>query len=408
MLAPGEEERLAALDWRGREVDLVAATTVVTAALPGGGQARRLARRDDGACVYLGADSLCRIHRHFGGETKPLMCRTFPFGFYAVAGRVAVDCSFSCRAVAADTGAPVAAHEPEWAALLAEAPPAAAEGHRLTRERAMTPTVLWELEQHLLALLSNAELPLLDRVRCCAQLVRLAAGGGDPATPAAALLRAALARGLPRQIAATARTSGMDRTQRAVFLQWLFLALDPVPAGFDQLAPAQQRAEERRRLAAAERFLRREGAPWVDNRDLATDWEAIAAVDLGALLAGPATPLLVRWLQAKVVGQRFRFAGEAELPLAEAVPLFLLAFPMALWTSAALAADRGAAAAGEEDARRAIALLDRTLGRLPLDALPGKVQKAWRFVLEETDLVVAAIDEVVGHEEPEEVGAGRV
>src|SRR6185295_9159857 len=74
MLGPGEEERLSGLDWREREADLETAVTVVSTALPGGRRVRRLARREDGACVYLGEDQLCQIHRHFGGDAKPLVC----------------------------------------------------------------------------------------------------------------------------------------------------------------------------------------------------------------------------------------------------------------------------------------------------------------------------------------------
>jgi lysine-N-methylase len=397
MLGPGEEEGLRALDWRGREEDLVGAVTVAETQLAGGRRVRRLARRADGACVYLGADDLCRIHRHFGGEAKPLMCRLYPFGFYAVAERVAVDCSFACRAISTGSGAPLAERVPEWTALLGETP--AQEGrHRLTRERPLGGAVLWEMEHHLLGLLSAAELSVFDRVRCCLQLVRLATSG-DAGTAAAAQLRAAVARGLPRQIARIPRGGGMDRTQRTIFYQWLFLALNPVPANFDLLAPAQRRREEEVRLAAAHRFVAREGPPRVAGRDLTVDWSAIDAVD-AERLTGASSPRLEQYLRAKLIGQRFLVAGEEELPLVEAVPLFLLLYPMAIWTSRALAAERGARTVGDDDLRRAIALLDRTLGQVPLSALPTKVAKAWRFVVEETDLVVAATNELLGWEDP--------
>jgi Fe-S-cluster containining protein len=399
MLGPGEEERLRALDWRGREADLVEAETVVAAPLPGGGRARRLARRDDGACVYLGADSRCRIHQHFGGLSKPLMCQLYPFGFYPVGDRLAVDCSFACRSISQGSGAPLAERFPEWAALLAEGEAPAEGSHRLDRRWPLTGALLWELEHALLALLGTAALPLFDRVRCCLQLVRLATSG-DPATASAAKLRQAIAAGLPRQIAVIPRGGGMDRTQRAVFYQWLFLALNPLPTNADLLAGPARKREEERRVAAGRRFAERQGAPWVESRELAVGWETIDAVD-AALVAAPSVPLLERYLSAKVVGQRFLVAGGQELPFVEAVPLFLLAYPMAIWTSRALAAGRGAGAVEEGDLRRALGLLDRTLGQVSLAALPGKVAKAFHFVVEETDLVVAATNELLGWEDPE-------
>src|SRR5258705_527058 len=83
-----------------------------------------------------------------------------------------VDCSFSCRSIAAGTGAPLRERFPEWAALLGEGAPAAGS-HQLTRARPISGELLWELEHHLLGLLADRTLTLFDRVRCCLQLIRL-------------------------------------------------------------------------------------------------------------------------------------------------------------------------------------------------------------------------------------------
>jgi len=393
MLGPGEEERLKALVWQGREKDLDVQPTVVSTELPGGRRVRRLARREDGACVYLDSDNLCRIQRHFGSDAKPLMCRLYPFGFYPVANRVGVDCSFSCRSVSHGTGAALAARIPEWTALFTEESNKEERQHRLTRQRAMSGEVLWEFEQYFLSFLTDQSLTLLDRVRCCLQFNRLATTG-DPSTPAAAQLRQAIARGLPRQIASIPRGGSMDRTQRVIFYQWLFLALNPPPVNIDLLSGQARLREEKRRLAIAQRFTSQQGAPAIDNQDVTVTWEQIAAVD-ASVAAAPASPFLERYLAAKIIGQRFLVAGEEELPLVEAVPLFLLTYPMTIWTARALAAERGADAVAETDLRSALALLDRTLGMVPLSALPAKVAKVWHFVVEETELVVEATNELL-------------
>lgn len=363
---------------------------------------RRLARGGDGACVYLSSDSLCRLHQHFGAEAKPLMCRLYPFGFSPVGDRLAVDASFACRAIGQGSGQPVSELVSEWTALLAERPPLVESRHRLDRRRPLTGELLWEFEHYLLGFLADASLTFLDRLRCCLQMVRLATSG-DPTTPSAAKLREAIARGLPRRIASMPRGGGMDRTQRTIFRQWLFLALNPLPVDFDLLPQAAQRRGEEQRVAAARRFDAQQGAPLVDNRELGVTWEEVAAVD-ATLVTAASSPLLERYLCAKLVGQRFLVAGVEELPLVEAVPLFLLVYPMAIWTSRALAAARGAGAVAEGDLRQALGLLDRTLGQAPLVALPPKVSKAFHFVVEDTDLVVAATNELVGFEEepPEE------
>ncbi len=398
MLRPGEEERLRSLDWRGREADLETAVTVVSTPLPGGREVRRLARRRDGACIYLGDDNLCRIQNHFGGDAKPLMCRLYPFGFYPVADRVAVDCSFACRSISGGTGVPLSEHAPEWTALLGGTGAHRARQHRLTRRRPLTGELLWEFERYLLGFLTNASLPLFDRVRCCLQFMRLATTG-DPAASSAAMLRQAIARGLPLQISGIPRGGGMDRTQRAIFHQWLFLALNPPAVNSDLLPGSGRRHEDERRRAEALRFVGRQGRPLVDNRELAATFGEIDDVD-AALVSADHSPLLERYLAAKVISQRFLIAGEEELPLVEAVPRFLLVYPMAIWTARAFAAGRRAAAVSEEDLRQAVALLDRTLGQVPLDALPAKIAKAWHFVIEETDLVVEAANELLGRNDP--------
>ena len=42
------------------------------------GNGHRLAHREDGSCVFLQEDGLCRIHAEHGYETKPTPCRMFP------------------------------------------------------------------------------------------------------------------------------------------------------------------------------------------------------------------------------------------------------------------------------------------------------------------------------------------
>lgn len=36
-------------------------------------------RMSNGECAFLAKDRKCRIHAHFGGDAKPLVCRQFPF-----------------------------------------------------------------------------------------------------------------------------------------------------------------------------------------------------------------------------------------------------------------------------------------------------------------------------------------
>lgn len=69
-----------------------------------------LARRPDGACIFLDEKGLCRIHAKFGEPAKPLVCRLYPFVLYPAGNKVAVSMRFSCPSAAGSRGKPIAEH----------------------------------------------------------------------------------------------------------------------------------------------------------------------------------------------------------------------------------------------------------------------------------------------------------
>lgn len=398
MLGPGERESLEALDWQGREDDLVGLAPAVRVKQAGAVPRRRLRRRPDGSCVYLGEDDQCRIHEHFGAEKKPLLCRLYPFGFYPIGDRVGVDVSFSCRAVSEGRGKPLDERVPEWTRLLGLAADAARSDkrkHQLRPGVALPPDLVWEIEHYLLGFLNDAKLPFVDRVRAMVQFVKIATTG-DPTAPTASKLRQAMAKGIPIQIAGRPLEATMDRTQRAIFYQWLFLCLNPPPHDFHDWPESAQESEKSRRLKAGQHYLKQKGRPWVDNREIDATFKDVARVDASVARRPQGTAPLESFLAAKILGQKFLVSAERELPLVEAALKFLLTVPMTLWTAKALAADRGAGRAEEKDVRRALRLIDRTLGTLPTSALPKKQAEACDYVMLETDLPDAALADVVG------------
>jgi lysine-N-methylase len=81
-----------------------------------------LTRRADGACVFLGPDRLCEVHRHLGEAEKPLTCRAFPFTFVGggEGGRPTLGASFACSSIASGDGEAVAARRRGLDELLEE------------------------------------------------------------------------------------------------------------------------------------------------------------------------------------------------------------------------------------------------------------------------------------------------
>jgi len=71
------------------------------------GENTYLARKEDGRCVFLDDENLCRLHKRFGEKAKPLACRVFPFTFSLKGGELAAGVRFACPAVAANVGRPL-------------------------------------------------------------------------------------------------------------------------------------------------------------------------------------------------------------------------------------------------------------------------------------------------------------
>jgi lysine-N-methylase len=74
---------------------------------------KRLATREDGACVFLDERGLCRIHGKFGEAAKPLACRIYPYAFHPAGDGLTVSLRFSCPSVVKNLGRPVTQQESE-------------------------------------------------------------------------------------------------------------------------------------------------------------------------------------------------------------------------------------------------------------------------------------------------------
>lgn len=133
----------------------------------------RLRTRPDGACVFLEADNLCYLHRHFGPDIKPVTCRTFPFRPVQRPGGVYAPASVSCRTVrknllerpiaGLDATSLVTTDNPELAALAYErySPGALV---LLGRGKKVRVEVLGQIEERMVGLLHERRLPFFSRL----------------------------------------------------------------------------------------------------------------------------------------------------------------------------------------------------------------------------------------------------
>jgi hypothetical protein len=179
------------------------------------------------------------------------------------------------------------------------------------------------------------------------------------------------------------------------------LVLNPTTTDEGLLRGRKLEVAKNKRISIGNRYQKADRAPYVDNSELRATFEQVANVD-ASFVEGEGAGGIKSFLYAKIQGHRYLLAGEKSMPFVEAILKLAINYPMAIWTSQALAADRGAAAVENEDLRRALRLLDRSLGQLATSRLPKKQARICDFIMLETDFVVCARNELLGVGEVEQ------
>ena len=81
-----------------------------------------LKRREDGSCIFLREDGLCRIHAEHGFAEKPVACQVFPFNLAPGAKQIRTGVNFLCRSVQENKGADLPSHRNDLRRFAAELP----------------------------------------------------------------------------------------------------------------------------------------------------------------------------------------------------------------------------------------------------------------------------------------------
>lgn len=157
-------------DWR-RELGVDELFVHSRAAGPAGAG---LAKRPDGACVFLDADNLCLIHKQFGLKAKPLACQLFPFVFTPFNGTLRVGLRFDCPGVCENQGKVLTQYRAELNGLAAQLVPPGIEDlpvpPLLGRVR-VDADWLDTINEALVAMASSNALPLAQRLHWMARFL---------------------------------------------------------------------------------------------------------------------------------------------------------------------------------------------------------------------------------------------
>jgi lysine-N-methylase len=334
-----------------------------------------LNHRDDGSCVFLGPDQLCRIHAKFGAAAKPLACRIYPFLLVPAGDHWNVGLRLACPSAAQNQGRPLTeqlAEAREYATFFEAtatpgtltAPPPPLQG-----TQRLSWSDLGRLATAMSRLLAHETDPFERRWRKILFVVDLLKkatfdGGGDP--------KKAVTGGRLSELLHVLSQAAADE----VPLQ----AEDIPPPGwvgrtvFRQLAAVYARKDHGTEKGLAQRGpIRRLLAAWRFASGRGTVPQVHAALPprvpfaAGEVPFGPlsraATELLARWHRVKVESLQFCGAPNFGLAVWEGLESLAVTFPAAMWLARVLVAG---GRTPDEAVTQAVRMADDNFGFNPL------------------------------------------
>ena len=364
-----------------------------------------LKQKDDGACVFLGDNGLCKVHAEFGLEAKPLACQFFPFMLSPNVRDTHIGISFACGSVVASKGAQLESHRGDvrrMSELLpASAPmPVKLQDNLIASEaevdmietaldawlskRTISPTMRYqglawlitsllqanlknvrgEKLGQLLSTLTNAvehELPLLD--------------WPEPTPRAWKLLRQAVFTRIEDPKIGDLLKRGKVAS---VFGQWsrsrkwaAGKGITPQTQGFYSIDFDRFESTTGVFANRIEGDLQIQMTPMHDASTHSLDAQSSTAI-LHQHDSAAMDDLLQRWIRATILGGRAWGSGLYGLPIDQGLGLMLVNLLTALWLARFHAAGRGAQRASLVDLQVAVGRVDRTSGRAVWLATAGE------------------------------------
>lgn len=329
-----------------------------------------LRQREDGGCVFLMEDGLCRIHKEYGFTEKPIACQLFPFVLVPDDVRTHVGLSFACQSVRENKGSELRSHLREVDRMSHALPETrlATYSAMLTDRLHAKDGELDALRMQLDRLLAREDVVLRDRFD---GLAWIAASLGrakleDVRAQRFAELVAMLCAAVPAELEHIPLEPALPRQLR-LMRQAVYARLEDV-----KVNDAKARGKWRTILGqvlASRRFTRGKGQVPPIARGLL---EGVAFADIERIPSLSESPdrdaidqLLSRYARATLLGNRAWGAGYYGWPAVRGVQALVLNLACTAWLARALAAKRGRPAATIEDARDALGRIDRHAGRAP-------------------------------------------
>lgn len=378
-LRPADLEKLRAQEWEAK------LGMPVTTEFRG---VTYLRQRDDGGCVFLMDDGLCRIHKEHGFAEKPVACQLFPFVLVPDDRRTNVGISFACQSVRENKGAELRSHLSEIDRMSRGVPET-----RLATYSAMLADAMNANEGELDALaqlvdrhLAREDLTMRDRFD---GLAWIAASLGRAKL---AEVRATRFKELVQLLTGALPEELQHLPLEGALPKQLRLLRQAVYARLEDVQVNQAKAKGRWRtvlaqLLASRAFTRGKGRVPAVARGLleGADFSAISRVP--ALSESPdrdaIDQLLSRYTRATILGNRAWGAGYYGWPAVRGLQALVLNIACAAWLARMLAGARGREHATIDDVRDALGRIDRHAGRAPVLGSVGERLRLEYFRLDD-------------------------
>ena len=325
---------------------------------------RYLRQRSDGACLFLQADGLCRIHAEFGFDEKPVACRLFPFNLAPDAKGVRAGLNFACSSVRSNRGAALSTHRVDLERALREVPEAATIAPpRLDRDLRAEPTEADAIAEGLDAWLRRPGVALSIRLDGFAWLAQSLGAASFSKVRGARIreLLELLVSALPAELEHLP-VDPPSGGQRRMLRQAVFARIeDPRFSGDERKPSLRARLSQWNR---SRRFARGKGVV----PSLARGWklpQGFESIEAMPRIQGSneIADLVLRWLRASIRGGRSWGSGYYGWPITDGVQALALDVACLGWLARAHAAGEGRDSADLASVAEAIGRIDRARGR---------------------------------------------
>lgn len=363
-ITEAERQRIIDQKWTAKDGIPDNQPVVVAHAGPPWNRRYRLAHRENGACVFLNDEGLCRIHAKFGEPAKPLACRVYPYAFHPSGNRVTVSLRFSCPSVVANKGKGVSENRDELKQIARLLIPEGAEQMpppRITRREELDWPDTLRIVGALHDFIATGEGSIIERLMRCLYLAGLIEQSSFK------LIRGERLSEFLELIAQAAADELIPEPEKPIGVSLMqFRLLVAHYARKDTVADLDAGLAGRwRLLRAATKFAAGTGSALpLQNCFREVPFTAIEKPFGG--LPAEADEILTRYLCVKLQGLHFCGPACYDLPVVEGFDTLTLIIPAICWIARWLAASDGRDSLSVDDIAQAVSIADHHHGYSPI------------------------------------------